>query len=135
MLKTLTPEEKKTPPVEHAFQIRNALAQGNFARFFKLYRRTPNKGGCLIEVFIDKIRLMSLQKLAFGFIATNVSLSYLSTLLAFDQNSRHGEYDLEKFLKDLGCKFKSDDAEKRLDCKSSLPVLKKAPYKVRRCKK
>ena len=60
MMKTLTAEEKKQEPIEHALKVRNALSQGNYGRFFKLYRVAPNKGSSLIDVFIDKIRIMCL---------------------------------------------------------------------------
>ena len=60
MLKTLTEEDKKHEPVDHALKMRNALVMGNYARFFKLYRVAPNKGKALIDVFIDKIRVLAL---------------------------------------------------------------------------
>ena len=40
--------------------MRKALAQGNYGRFFKLYRVAPNKGMSLIDVFVDKIRIVCL---------------------------------------------------------------------------
>ena len=101
MMKTLTAEEKKQEPVEHALKVRNALAQGNYGRFFKLYLVAPNMAGSLIDVFIDKIRLMSLQKLAIGFVATNIDLSHLKNLLAFDSVEQ-----LTKFLSERG-KYKT----------------------------
>lgn len=95
MLKTLTAEEKQTPAVAHALRIRNALVQGNYARFFKLYQESPGKAGALTDVFIDKIRTQCLQKLAVGFIATNIDLDYLARLLAFKDTA-----EIEKFLTD-----------------------------------
>ena len=101
MMKTLTAEEKKQEPIEHALKVRNALAQGNYGRFFKLYQVAPNMAGSLIDVFIDKIRLMSLQKLAVGFVATNIDIKYLTLLLAFDSVDQ-----LTKFLTERG-KYKT----------------------------
>jgi len=107
------------------------LAQGNYGRFFKLYRVAPNKGMSLIDVFVDKIRIMCLQKLAIGFVATNIDMNYLSLLLAFDTVEH-----CTKFLTDRGCVFIKDGSKaSRLDCKASLVHLKKAPMKLRRCKK
>ena len=128
MLKTLTVEEKKQEPIDHALKARNALVMGNFARFFKLYRVAPNKGGALIDVFIDKIRVLALQKLAYGYIATNIELDYLMIVLAFENTEQ-----LRKFLTERGCTFSEDSS--RLDCKASLMQLKKAPLRVRRCVK
>jgi hypothetical protein len=98
-------------------------------------------GSSLIDVFIDKLRIIALQKLTMGYLATNIDLGYLSNLLAFDDATQ-----CEKFLLDQGksiitsltlfpgCQFTSSD-NKRLDCKASLMPLKKAPLRVRRCKK
>lgn len=60
MLKALTFEEKMCEPIQHALNVRKALASGNFGRFFKLYRNAPNMGGYLMDVFIDKHRILSL---------------------------------------------------------------------------
>jgi SAC3 family protein LENG8/THP3 len=97
MLKTLTLDDKKTEPVQHALKIRDSLAQGNYARFFKLYRNAPNMGSSLIDVFIDKLRLIALQKLAVGYLATNIDLGFLANLLAFDDQAQ-----CEKFLLEQG---------------------------------
>ena len=81
----------------HALKTRNALVQCNYGRFFKLYQSAPGKASALIDVFIDKIRLQCLQKLAVGFIATNIELDYLAGLLAFTQPD-----ELESFLVERG---------------------------------
>jgi hypothetical protein len=46
--------------------VRKALAQGNYGRFFKLYKNSPNMGMHLMDVFIEKQRIMCLQRLAFA---------------------------------------------------------------------
>ena len=134
MLKTLTPEEKKQETVAHALKTRNALVQCNYGRFFKLYQSAPGKAAALIDVFIDKIRIQCLQKLAVGFIATNIQLDYLSNLLAFDSPT-----ELEAFLVERQCIFVEASevtaGSQRLNCKESLKALKSAPLRVRRCKK
>jgi len=60
MLKQFTLEENKESCIKHALSIRKALTMGNYARFFKLYREAPNMTGSLIDVFIDKLRVMCL---------------------------------------------------------------------------
>jgi hypothetical protein len=84
MLKHLTPEEKRSEPVSHALQARQALAQGNYGRFFKLYRTSPNLGGSMMEIFIDKHRILCLIRLSLAYMATNVDVAFLQHLLAFD---------------------------------------------------
>ena len=97
MLKTLTEEEKQQEPILHALKTRNALVQCNYARFFKLYLSAPGKAPALIDVFIDKIRIQCLQKLVVGFIATNIEVNYLASLLAFSSPQ-----ELEDFLQERG---------------------------------
>lgn len=76
-------------------KVRHAFQQGNYGRFFKLYRDAPNQGSCLIDVFIDKIRIMALRNLAVGFVATGLELSHMVMTLAFQS-----EEEAEKFLKE-----------------------------------
>jgi hypothetical protein len=54
-------------------------------------------GGYLMDVFIERYRVMSLQKIALAYIAGNIEMGYLSLLLAFDEQSEG-----ETFLTGLG---------------------------------
>lgn len=129
MLKQLTPDEKQEPALDHALKVRHALSQGNYGRFFKLYRVAPNMGASLIDVFIDKIRVLSLRNLAVGFVATGLELNYLSKTLAFASTE-----ESEKFLKETGVviSVSADGQQKKMDCRSSIVPLRKAQLKVRR---
>jgi len=60
------------------------LASGNYGRFFKLYRTAPNMGGYLMDVFIDKHRIINLQKIALAYVASNIEVCYISHIMAFD---------------------------------------------------
>lgn len=82
----------------HALKVRIALSQGNYGRFFKLYKEAPNSGANLIDVFIDKIRILSLRNLAMGYIATGIDLNYLTISHAFSSVE-----ECSKFLVDNGC--------------------------------
>jgi len=80
-----------------------------------LYTCAPHLGSYLIDVFIDKHRLLCLQKLAMGYISTGLDLEYLTSLMAFD--------DLEtctKFLTEMKCII----VDNKLDCRLSLNLLK-----------
>ena len=61
ILKDLTLRDKQNPAIQHALQIRRALIDNNYSRFFKLYRITPNMGAHLIQMFIHRIRVHALQ--------------------------------------------------------------------------
>jgi hypothetical protein len=66
VMSQLTSEEKQEPCIAHALEVRKALASGNYGRFFKLYLSAPNMGTYLMEIFIDKHRILCLQKLSFA---------------------------------------------------------------------
>lgn len=90
--------------MQHALKVRIALAQGNYCRFFKLYRDAPNYGANLIDVFIDKIRILSLRNLAMGYIATGIDIVFLTTTHGFNSVE-----ECEKFLIDTGCTVTTSD--------------------------
>ena len=85
VMKQLTGPEKLQECIKHALQVRKALADGNYARFFKLYRTAPNMGFYLMDVFVEKHRIMCLQKLAFATLNSNLELTRVASLLAFDE--------------------------------------------------
>ena len=128
LLKQLGEAEKASPEMQIALKIRKALAQGNFVRFFKLYQEAPHRMPCLINCFIDKYRLSALKIISVGYVATGISVGYLTKALAFSN-----EAETCKFLTELGCAFK--DAGDKLDCRGSIAKLKAAQPKVRSCKK
>jgi hypothetical protein len=64
--------------------VRKALAEGNYGRFFKLFRTAPNLGAFLMEIFLDKHRILCLIRLTMAYVATNIELAYISNLLAFE---------------------------------------------------
>ena len=49
----------------------------------------------MIDVFIDKIRILALRNLAVGFVATGLDLQHMVMTLAFNS-----EDEAEKFLKE-----------------------------------
>ena len=59
-LSTITTSDKADAAIENALAIRKALAMGNYVKFFKLYKVSPNQGQDLINVFLDKYRILFL---------------------------------------------------------------------------
>ena len=60
LMKNLDESQEQSTALLHALKVRKALASGNYARFFKLYREAPNAGKHLMDVFIDKYRTLCL---------------------------------------------------------------------------
>ena len=51
----------------------------------------------MMDIFIEKYRILALQKLSLAYVAVNIELGYLSLLLAFDNLT-----EADKFLTGLG---------------------------------
>ena len=60
VLADLTSADKQKPGVQHALQVRSALASGNYHRFFRLYDEAPFMGGYLLDMFVERERLAAL---------------------------------------------------------------------------
>lgn len=59
-MRQLTEAEKAEPCVSHALEVRKSLASGNYGRFFKLYLSAPNMSHYLMDIFIEKHRIICL---------------------------------------------------------------------------
>jgi hypothetical protein len=57
VLATLTPGEKNNENVDHALQVRAALATRNYHQLFRLYNSAPNMGGYLMDFFVERERV------------------------------------------------------------------------------
>lgn len=57
VLADLTSADKKAASVAHALKVRSALASGNYHRFFRLWHETPNMGGYLLDLLLQRERL------------------------------------------------------------------------------
>lgn len=60
----LSKVEKETAPVKHALAVQNAMATGNYHRFFKLYEAAPNMGAYLMDHFVTRERMFALTMMS-----------------------------------------------------------------------
>jgi hypothetical protein len=60
----LSQVEKETAPVKHALAVQNAMATGNYHRFFKLYEAAPNMGAYLMDHFVTRERMVALTMMS-----------------------------------------------------------------------
>ena len=63
VLADLTAAEKQHNAIWHALEARSALALGNYHRFFQLYLETPNMGAYLVDMFVNRERLVALSNI------------------------------------------------------------------------
>lgn len=66
VLAELTDADRDAPEVKHALEVRSALALGNYHKFFTLFKRTPNMGGYLMDMFLMRERLAALASICRG---------------------------------------------------------------------
>mmetsp|Transcript_3522 Transcript_3522/g.10381 ORF Transcript_3522/g.10381 Transcript_3522/m.10381 type:complete len:406 (-) Transcript_3522:188-1405(-) len=98
-------------PVIHALKIRKALAQGNYASFFRLHAKAPNMGAYILDLFTDSVRVDAATKILRAYRPT-ISLEAISTQLGFFDDAK----DCRTFLGKLGFVF---DANENCLCKES----------------
>lgn len=60
LLSNLTPAERQDECVQHALQVRLALATANYSRFFQLFAAAPKMGGYMMDHFIPRERVTAL---------------------------------------------------------------------------
>mmetsp|Transcript_29087 Transcript_29087/g.39971 ORF Transcript_29087/g.39971 Transcript_29087/m.39971 type:complete len:569 (+) Transcript_29087:179-1885(+) len=87
----------KDEAVAHAFEVRKAVQQDNYHRFFRLYRKTPNMGMYILDLLVSNYRLQALQRICKGY-KPDVAVSFVAQELAFDCDELCVE-----FMKKLGC--------------------------------
>lgn len=89
----LSKVEKETAPVKHALAVQNALATGNYHRFFKLYEAAPNMGAYLMDHFVTRERMFALTMMSKAYMT--LPLTHIQTELAFESIE-----EAHKFMED-----------------------------------
>nr|POE87998.1 thp3 like c2a9.11c [Quercus suber] len=101
VLADLTPADKQKPGVQHALQVRSALASGNYHKFFRLYDDAPKMGGYLLDLIIDRERLAALAVICKSY-KPEISLSFLANEIAFrsedPEDPEHGSRQCLDFI-------------------------------------
>lgn len=64
VLADLTSADKQKPGVQHALQVRSALASGNYHKFFRLYEEAPFMGPYLLDMFVQRERLAAMAAIS-----------------------------------------------------------------------
>ncbi|KAI9732540.1 MAG: hypothetical protein M1834_003875 [Cirrosporium novae-zelandiae] len=90
VLADLTPADKMDPAVKHALNVRSALALGDYHTFFKLYLTTPNLGGYLIDMFVERERLSALSIMCKAYKLGHIKLRFITEELAFESDQETG---------------------------------------------
>jgi hypothetical protein len=107
MLAELTPADKSQEAIKHALDVRSSLALGNYHKFFRLYLEAQNMGGHLMDMFLERERLVALANISRGYVQRppsiseplltscsymNVTLRFLTDELAFENDDECREF-------------------------------------------
>ena len=68
--------------IKEALKLKESLLMGNFVRVFEFYKKGLYMTQYLIDIFINRLRVLGLIQLSKGMI-DKLSLSYLTEVFAF----------------------------------------------------
>ncbi|ORZ25162.1 SAC3/GANP/Nin1/mts3/eIF-3 p25 family-domain-containing protein [Absidia repens] len=91
VMASITPEQKKCPSIQHALDVRSAIATSNYHRLFRLYTSAPNMGGYLMDQFVERERVQALIILCKSY-RPNLSLDFIEKELAFENRQTFAKF-------------------------------------------
>ncbi|KAL3943048.1 MAG: hypothetical protein SGBAC_002867 [Bacillariaceae sp.] len=80
---SLSDDQRQHPAIEHALEVRECMALGNYLKFFRLHDLTPNLGDKLTSRIVPTMRLRGLRRMAKAYRPT-VGLRVCTEHLGFD---------------------------------------------------
>lgn len=114
----LTTEERANDAISHALGMREALALSNYHAFFQLYQTAPNMAPYILDLFVDRQRLLALRTMVKAY-RPSIDIEFVQAELAFPSKK-----ECIRFLKDHGAVLTAD--KKEIDTRATLPVLAKS---------
>ncbi|KAI1502405.1 SAC3/GANP domain protein [Biscogniauxia marginata] len=90
----LTTAEKEERAVQHALNVRSALALENYHKFFQYYLDVPNMGAYLMDMFVKRERLAALAKMCKAF-KPELKLRYITEELAFESDAEAAQFIID----------------------------------------
>ncbi|KAH7428382.1 hypothetical protein KP509_10G090000 [Ceratopteris richardii] len=127
----LSADDKKDVAIRHALAVRSAVAAGDYTRFFRLYKRAPNLGTCLMDLYVEKMRFEALRCMTRAY-RPILQVSYIGRILGFTGfGALEGSYEkdqedldeCEEWLRAHGAILVSTESELCVDCKASMATL------------
>lgn len=97
LMASLSEDTMRDPSVAHALDLRRALLQGNYHRFFSLYKRTPSLGNCILDLMVSAYRFKTLQRIFKSYKPT-IDEKFVIRELGFESEDVGRE-----FLRSAGC--------------------------------
>ena len=113
---TASPEQREDPAIQHALQVRAAVADVDYHKFFLLVETCPNLGGKLLKLMIPTIRHQALQRICRAYRPT-AEVKYVLQEIGLLHDSAGVDPDKKKledgkaFLLSCGCILSDDGLE------------------------
>ena len=109
LLSNLTPAERQDEAVQHALQVRLALASSNYRRFFQLFNNAPKMGAYMMDHFLARERVTALVTISKAYVTRallihevlitpipysymNIPLSFVASQLAFETQAEAHDF-------------------------------------------
>ena len=115
-LASIPADIREMPELIHAVKLYTAWLIHDYSVFFKLYIATPNMGGYLIDMFVQRERLHALKTMCKAYRPT-VSVDFIKRVLAFEDRD-----ECVSFLISIGAVLTASG--EYVDCKLSQPQLR-----------
>jgi len=120
LISELTPEQRIHPFIKHALDVRTAVANGNYHKFFELYMDPPdNMAIYLMDHFVERERIKALKVMTKAYLT--LSIPFIADELGFDTDE-----ECIKLLKSVRCPIKKDkNKEYIIQGKIAHPIFNK----------
>ncbi|OMJ82573.1 hypothetical protein SteCoe_16681 [Stentor coeruleus] len=115
-LKALNGVEKKSPEIKQAMEFKRAILLGNYHQVFHIRPNLMNSGNHLLDIFMPKLRVLSLLKICKAY-QPSISVDILTKELGFNHLS-----EAEAFILENGGVIEAG----YLECRPSLLGLRKS---------
>lgn len=100
----LTAGERRDPAIMHALSVREAVADTDYHRFFRLLRNCPNLGSHLMDRIVPSIRYKGLVRICKAY-RPSVEVEFALGELGFESDPELGL----KWLVSCGCIISDDN--------------------------
>eukprot|EP00797_Seminavis_robusta_P030856 Sro656_g182390.1 Leukocyte receptor cluster member 8 homolog (488) ;mRNA; r:24395-26494 len=108
LMLSLTSSQRNDPAIKHSLQLRAAVAEMDYHKFFQLMKSCPNLGGMLISRSVPIMRHLALQRICRAY-RPSVAFVFALKELGFSVETAKEIDDGKKYLLSCGCVFNDED--------------------------
>jgi SAC3 family protein LENG8/THP3 len=110
LMLSLTPEQRKNRAIKHSLQLRAAVAEMDYHKFFQLQAACPNLGDRLISRAAPIVKHLALQRICRAYRPT-VEVEFALKELGFSVDTSDDMKDGKTYLLSCGCVLSEDGTQ------------------------